>query len=222
MCAHALSVGRMPPVLHVTLEELALGATDQLLACEPRCRMDQRHGVLQLIAETVGATGLIIPTTAPEPAGQCLIDQPAVGQYVQRWIRRLHVHRAQGAVPVFPHRFQCLPCASRSAESLDEMLRFVVVAGRAEYEHDLALLPFGQFDLGLYRGARIKARTCLARQTLAAHSRRAGQRAVAANELCTVSGHRTLSLADLHKDNPIGAFAAVSIAGKQRPAVWIR
>src|SRR3989338_8881236 len=59
MGAHALSVGRVPPVLHIPLEELALGATDQLLAGEPRCRMDQRHGVLQLIAETVGTAGLL-------------------------------------------------------------------------------------------------------------------------------------------------------------------
>src|ERR1035437_5354078 len=66
--ANALSVGRMPPVLHVTLEELALGATDQLLTGEPGRRMDQRHGVLQLIPETVGAAGLIIAAPAPETA----------------------------------------------------------------------------------------------------------------------------------------------------------
>jgi len=55
MGAHALSIGRVPPVLHVALEELVLGTADQLLTGEPRCRMHQRHGVLQLIAETVGA-----------------------------------------------------------------------------------------------------------------------------------------------------------------------
>ena len=55
MGAHALAVGRMPPVLYITLGKLAPGATDQLFACEPRSRMDQRHGVLQLIAKTVGA-----------------------------------------------------------------------------------------------------------------------------------------------------------------------
>src|SRR3990170_3623572 len=158
MCAHALSIGRMPPVLHVTLKELALGATDQLLAGEPRRSMDKRHGVLQLIAKTVGTAGLIIPTAAPEPAGHCLVDQPAVGQHVQRRVRRLHVHRAKGSVPVSPHRFQCLPCANRPAESPDEMLRLVGAAGSAEYKHYFALLPVGQFDLGLYRGARIKAR----------------------------------------------------------------
>jgi len=54
----------MPPVLYVTLEELPPGTTDQLLAGEPRGRMDQRHGVLQLIAETVGAAGLIIAAPA--------------------------------------------------------------------------------------------------------------------------------------------------------------
>ena len=55
MGAYALAVGRVPPVLHITLEKLAPGAADQLFAGEPRCRMDQRHGVLQLIAKTVGA-----------------------------------------------------------------------------------------------------------------------------------------------------------------------
>src|SRR5450830_182232 len=142
MCAHALSVRRMPPMLHIPLKELALGATDQLLAGEPRCRMDQRHGILQLIAESVGTAGLIIATPSPEPAGYCLVNQPAVGQYVQRWIRCFHLHSTQGMVPVFPHRFQCLPRARRPAESLNELLRFVCVMGRAEYKHDFALLPF--------------------------------------------------------------------------------
>ena len=68
MGAHALAVGRMPPVLDVTLEELAFGATQQLLAGEPRCRMDQRHSVLQLITEPISAAGLIIAAAAPESA----------------------------------------------------------------------------------------------------------------------------------------------------------
>ena len=191
MRAHALPVGRMPPVLHVTLQELAPGATEQLLAGEPRCCMDQRHGVLQLIAETIGAAGLVIPAASPEPARQCLVEQPAVRHHIQSVIRRLHLHRAQGAVPVFPHRFQRLPGAGRAAVLLDEMLRFIGVAGGAEDEHDLALLPVGQFDPGLYRGARIETRTCPARQTRAAHRRRTGQRAVAADEFLAVAGHRT-------------------------------
>ena len=78
-------------------------------------------------------------------------------------------------VPVFPYRFQCLPRAGLAAVLADEMLRFVGVASRAEYEHDLAFLSVGQLDPGLYRGARIKAGAGPAGQTLTAHRRRAGQ-----------------------------------------------
>ena len=90
-------------------------------------------------------------------------------------IRCLHLHRTQGVVPVFPHRFQCLPRAGLAAVLADEMLCFVGVAGRAEYEHDLAFLSVGELDFGLYRSAGIKAGTGPAGQTLAAHRRRAGQ-----------------------------------------------
>jgi len=43
-----------------------------------------------------------------------------------------------------------MPAARQPAgKLLDELQRLVGVAGRAENEHELALLPFGQFDLGL-------------------------------------------------------------------------
>ena len=47
--------GRMPPVLHVALEELAAGAAQQMLAHQGRLGMDERHRVLQLVAESEGA-----------------------------------------------------------------------------------------------------------------------------------------------------------------------
>ena len=123
---------------------------------------------------------------------------------------------------MLPHRFQCLARPRASAEALDAMSRLVGVARRAEDEYDLARLPRGQIDPGLYRGARIQAGTRAVRQALAAHRRRAGQRAVAADELGTVSAHRALRFVHVGKDHAVSAGAAVGIAGKQCSALRIR
>ena len=86
-----------------------------------------------------------------------MIKQPAVGQHIECRIWRVHIHRTQRVIPVFPHRFQCMACACVSAELLDVVTRFIGVARRAEHEHNLAFLSWGQFDTCLNRGAWVKA-----------------------------------------------------------------
>ncbi len=66
-----------------------------------RIREDEGHAVLHLIAEAVGAAGLIEGGARPDPAGDRLIEQPAVEHDVHRTIRRLHLHRAQPLLPAF-------------------------------------------------------------------------------------------------------------------------
>jgi len=66
--AHAAPAWRMPPVLDVATQELPLGAAQNLLARERRDGVDQGHGVLELIAEPVCATGLVITATTPHAA----------------------------------------------------------------------------------------------------------------------------------------------------------
>ncbi len=55
-------------MLHVTQQELASGTSDELFTGKRRRGMDQCHGVLQLIAEPVGAAGLIIAAPTPQAA----------------------------------------------------------------------------------------------------------------------------------------------------------
>ncbi len=71
-----------------------------------RLRHRERHHVLQLVAEAVGAARLVERRARPDPAGQRLVEQPAVQQDVHRPIRRLHLHRAEDVVPVLGHRAQ--------------------------------------------------------------------------------------------------------------------
>ena len=57
--AHALTRMRQPPMLHVALDELPRRGAQQVLARHRRLRGDQRHAVLQLVAEAVGAARLV-------------------------------------------------------------------------------------------------------------------------------------------------------------------
>jgi hypothetical protein len=73
----------MPPVLHVALHELSPRRAQQMLARQFGPRQRQRQDILQLIAKSVRAAGLVIAAARPEPARDRLIQEPAVHQRVE-------------------------------------------------------------------------------------------------------------------------------------------
>ena len=95
--AHAAAGRGMPPMLDIAFAELTRRAAQQVLAHERGLGMDERHHVLQLIAEAERAAGLVIAAAPPQTAGQGLIHQPAVGQQVEGLIGCFHLYRAQRA-----------------------------------------------------------------------------------------------------------------------------
>ena len=99
MRADARAAGRVPPVLHVALDELPRRRQKDVRASQLRRRERQRHDVLQLIAEPVRAAGLIISAARPQPAADRLIQQPAVQQRIERIVGRPHPHGVQGGIP---------------------------------------------------------------------------------------------------------------------------
>ncbi len=98
--ADALTRMRQPPMLDVALDELSRGRPQQVFARHVGPRGDQRHSVLQLVAEAVGTARLIEPRTSPDAARQRLIQQPAVQHDVHRTVRGRHLDRAQDSVPM--------------------------------------------------------------------------------------------------------------------------
>ena len=91
---------RMPPVLDVSLDELAGRGPQEVLARERRgSAIAQGHDVLELVAEAVGAAGLVERGPRPEPAGERLVEQPAVEHDVHRAVRRPHLDRRPGCRP---------------------------------------------------------------------------------------------------------------------------
>jgi hypothetical protein len=84
--------------------------------------MDQRHRVLQLVTEAEGAARLVIAAARPDPAGQRLVDQPAVGQHVDRRDRVSPPARTERA-PTAGAPLECVAGRHGAAKTLDQLRR---------------------------------------------------------------------------------------------------
>src|SRR3990167_665413 len=80
VCTYAPARRRMPPMLDITLLELMGRAQKEMLTHEPRLGVDERHHVLQLVAETEGAPRLVVSAAGPKTARERLVQEPAIGQ----------------------------------------------------------------------------------------------------------------------------------------------
>ena len=166
-----------------------LARQQQLRAQQLGPRVHQRHRVLQLVAEAERAAGLVVAAARPQAARDRLVDQPAVGQRVERGVGRAHLHRAQRLRPVRDDAVELGLRDGVAAELQRDALGVAVVLAHAEPEHDGARLALGQVERHLERGARIERRAGAARQPRAAQRHRLEQAAVAADELGAVAGH---------------------------------
>ena len=96
---NALAGMGQPPMLHVTLDELPRRRAKQVLARQIGPSGGERHAILQLIAKSIGAAGLIEGGARPDAAGERLIEQPAVQHDVHRPVGSLDLDGAQGLFP---------------------------------------------------------------------------------------------------------------------------
>ena len=94
---------RVPPVLDVTLLELARRRPNDLRSRLRWSAIDEGHHILQLIAKPVRSAGLIKSGASPNAAGQDLIDKPAIEHEVDAQIGRCHMQGVQAVVPVLLH-----------------------------------------------------------------------------------------------------------------------
>jgi len=75
-----------------------------VLAHESWLGENERHHVLQLVAETECAPGLVVSASRPKPACQGLVEEPAVTSMLTDWSAFPPALR-KGPVPVRPHLF---------------------------------------------------------------------------------------------------------------------
>ncbi len=119
--AHAPARGGMPPMLDISLRELTGRAAEQVLAHEAWLCVDERHHVLQLVAETEGAPRLVVSAPCPKTARERLVEEPPVGQHVEGLVGRFHIDCAESVVPILPHRFERAARGSRSPKAMHQV-----------------------------------------------------------------------------------------------------
>ena len=142
-------------MLDITFLELMRRAEEDMFAREDRVCVDERHHVLQLVAETEGAPRLVVSAAGPKTARYSLVQEPAIGQDIYGLVGCFHLHCAKRVIPVLPHLFERVARRSRTPESPHQFAGVIGIPPCAEPEDDLALLPVGQIEWNLDSGAWI-------------------------------------------------------------------
>ena len=224
--AHAAVHRRMPPVQHVALRELMRGAQQQVGAHPRRLGVHHRHRVLQLVAESECAAGLVIATAREEAAADRLVQQPAVREHIDARLRGFHLDRAERTQPVDAHRVQRIVRGIAAARALGQRDRLAPVATQPQPEYGLAGLPGVQRDRHLDCGARVQACAELSRQAFAQQRRGALQVAVAAEEFGAVAGDAagagaSAAVIGIEEGDAALEFGVVAVARGQHAAVAV-
>ena len=213
--ADAATGRRMPPVLHIALDELMRCRAEQVLTGELATRNDQRDHVLQLVAESVRSASLVEGRSRPQPAGEGLVDEPAVQHDVHGAVRGPHL---DGRLDVVP---QLLDLAKRGGVVAARARRMRSIAawrvGLAERHDDLGPIPGGELEARLQRGTWVNARSdgFLQSVTTGEACRPLG-RAVATEELGPVSGERGLSPPQIQEGDATAELDVPRVGRQQR------
>src|SRR3990170_931118 len=187
VCTYAPARRRMPPMLDITLLELMGCAQEEMLTHEPRLGVDERHHVLQLVAETEGAPRLVVSAAGPKTARERLVQEPAIGQDINGRVGCFHLHCAKRVIPVLPHLFERAARDGRSPETTHQFAGVIGISSCAEPEDDLALLPVGQIEGNLDSGTGIQSGPHLAGEAQPMHRGWIPKCAVAPDELSPVA-----------------------------------
>ena len=178
----------------------------------------ERHHVLQLVAESVGAAGLVERRPRPDPAAQRLIEQPAIEQQVHRPVRRPDLHRAQHAVPAL-HAPRARPRRGRpSGSARPAPARLRGSPPSPSRKTTSAPLAGAKLDGRLEDAARVEAGPD-ATGELPTPSERGGtlDPAVSPEELRPVPGPRGLRPAQVGEGDPAPDPASHALRAKSAP-----
>src|SRR5439155_17913095 len=142
--ANPTSAGRMPPVLDVAFSELSPRGTQQMLPGQPTLGNGQGDHVLELVAEAIGAPRLVERRPGPEPAGERLVEQPAVEQDVHRPVRGPNLDGPKGNLPMGGDLPEARGIVEIAAAS-DQVAGCLLVLCLAQEDTDLG--PFARTEL---------------------------------------------------------------------------
>jgi len=133
----------MPPVENVPLDELVRRVQEDLRARAGRIVPDPGSRVLELIAEAERASRLVEGRARPEPAGEHLVEEPAVHHHVERRVGGLDADAAERVAPEPARRGESAVHGLARGVAGDERVGVRAALSFAEQEVDLDL-PSGR------------------------------------------------------------------------------
>src|SRR5438094_18937 len=202
----------MPPVLHIAFGKLARRAAQKVLAYKRRLGMNQRHHLLQLIAEPERPARLVERVTPPQSARQDLVHQPPVGQDIEGSVGRFYLYCAEHLRPVLSNRFESAVRGS-AAPALHEISDLRDAAAGGEAEDDLPRLPSGQSEWHVDGGARILRRAQGAGEARPRHRSWIAQRAISPQEFSTIATKATVgNLVDIEECDAAAEIGVIRVA----------
>ena len=207
---------RQPPMLDVTLDELSTGCAQQMLARQGGPGKCERHSILELIAESVGAASLIKGGSCPHATDQSLIEHPAIEDDVQGAVRRLHLNHSEHIVPVLNHRAEDRVEIDRSVTD-QQSLRLRGARGLTKEKDHFHGLARHKIDVGLQRAARVETRAHpLGQRRLSGKCCRAVERAMSTEKLATVGGPLRLPSGEIRERHVRAKWRVPGIVGEHR------
>ena len=169
-----------------------------------------------MIAESIRTTDLVERRARPHPAGQCLVEKPAIEEKVDRTIGCLYLHCPEGVAP---------ECSDRKedrvevdgAEARDQRLRFLFRCCVAAEDDDLCLLVRPEVNPSLHGTTWIKAGTDPIRQwRITGEGSRTIECAIAAHKFLPVSGPAHLAPGKISERDTMREFRSPWIPCEHR------
>ena len=158
---------------------------------------------------------MIEASPAPEPAAQCLIEEPAIRHHVHGWVGRIDIDRAEGAVPELVNAIERDGTGIGAAKILDLLLHFPGGAADSEAEAGFAFLPVRQIECDLKRAARIEARSNFPGKARALERGGLCETAVPSEKFFSAPGQAPVRVSDVEENDPVREFGVVKIARQQ-------
>ena len=216
--AGAAAARGVPPVEHVALDELMRSVEDDLGTREVGPGVDQRGGVLELVAKAERAARLIERRPPPQAAGERLVEEPAVRHEVEGAARCLHLDRGQRRLPEGAHLIQSLVERSRLPIARDERPGRAGIGRLTEKERAFDAGVRRDRELDLQRGTRVEPGAGPAVEPGAAgNARGVVERAIGTEERGAVSRESNGGLRHgRREDDAVGEVAAGGIPREER------
>ncbi len=212
--AHPPPRGGMPPVQHVARLKLVPGRAEDVPPRQAGPGVQERHHILELIPEAVGAAGLVEGAAPPDAGGERLIEQPGEDEVHGR-LGGLHFQRSQEFLPEARHLLLHLYDGILLAEALHQRQALLAISPLPQEEGDLLHTVGLKIHVHLEGSAGVDAGGHAPRKADAMQGGGILQPALTPQELRPVGGEPVKRSIRGQEGDPLAELGVVGVARQQ-------